>query len=94
MPRFKRDSIDGFNALDYDLFPVHTNFDRNGFVCINLDVKRTPEISWDSQYGHVDLQEVLVPSGVDWDSVELDLTWTKDGQFTWKLMQDNYNEVS
>lgn len=42
----------------------------------------------------LDQQEVLVSSGVDWDSVEFDLTWSKEGRFNWKLLQDNYNEVS
>jgi hypothetical protein len=68
--------------------------DRNGFVYVNLDAKEVPEISWESQYAQMDKQDVLALSGIDWDAVEYDLTWIKEGKFNWKLMQDNYNEVS
>ena len=92
-PRFTADAVDGFDTSEYGLFPIHIHVDRNGFVYANLDAKGTPDVSWDCQYGLLDQQEVLVSSGVDWNSVEFDLTWTKEGQFNWKLMQDNYNEV-
>lgn len=52
-----------------------------------------PQVSWVDQYGLLDQQHVLQHSGVNWDAVEYDFTWTKDGNFNWKLMQDNYNEV-
>jgi phenylpropionate dioxygenase-like ring-hydroxylating dioxygenase large terminal subunit len=92
-PRFTPDSVDRFDTSKHSLFPVHIHVDRNGFVYVNLDAKGTPDVSWESQYGTLDQQEVLVSSGVDWNSVEFDLTWTKEGQFNWKLMQGNYNEV-
>jgi phenylpropionate dioxygenase-like ring-hydroxylating dioxygenase large terminal subunit len=93
-PRFTPDLVDGFDPSERGLFPIHIHVDRNGFVFANLDAKETPDISWEEQYEMLDQQEVFVSSGVDWDSVEFDLTWSKDGQFNWKLMQDNYNEVS
>ena len=68
--------------------------DRNGFVYANLDAKLVPSVSWEAQYGRIDEQAVLTSSGVDWDEVEYDFTWVKEGSFNWKLMQDNYNEVS
>ena len=92
-PRFTSDSIKDFDVSDFNLFPIHIHVDRNGFVYANLDAKESPDVSWESQYGAIDRQKVLTSSGVDWDSVEFDLTWTKEGQFNWKLMQDNYNEV-
>jgi hypothetical protein len=58
-----------------------------------LDAGLVPEISWEQQYGALDQQEVLKNSGVDWDAVEYDFTWSKEGAFNWKIMQDNYNEV-
>ena len=92
-PRFTPDSVPGFDPSDVRLFPIHTHVDSNGFVYANLDARPEPEISWKQQYGELDRQDVLVNSGVDWDAVEYDFTWTKDGNFNWKLMQDNYNEV-
>ena len=93
-PRFSDGSVEGFDALSIRLFPIHVHIDRNGFVYVNLDAKGIPDISWESQYGGMDQQEVLISAGVDWDKVEYDFTWTKEGHFNWKLMQDNYNEVS
>ena len=58
-----------------------------------MDANDKPGISWESQYGKMDQQDVLVSSGVNWDAVEYDFSWTKEGTFNWKLMQDNYNEV-
>jgi phenylpropionate dioxygenase-like ring-hydroxylating dioxygenase large terminal subunit len=80
-PRFLPDTVNNFEKSQYGLFPVHTHIDRNGFVYANLDAKETLDISWESQYGMLDLQEVLLSSGVDWEAVEFDHTWTKDRQF-------------
>lgn len=60
---------------------------------VNLDSACVPEISWEQQYGKLDRQDVLKDSAVDWDAVEYDFTWSNEGAFNWKLMQDNYNEV-
>lgn len=92
-PRFTPESVPSFDPSSIRLFPVHVHVDRNGFVYVNLDAGLVPEISWEQQYGSLDRQDVLVESGVDWDAVEYDFTWSKEGAFNWKLMQDNYNEV-
>jgi hypothetical protein len=62
-------------------------------VYVNLDARPVPQVNWEEQYGGLDTQDVLVNSGVDWDAVEYDSTWVKEGKFNWKVMQDNYNEV-
>jgi phenylpropionate dioxygenase-like ring-hydroxylating dioxygenase large terminal subunit len=92
-PRFTPDSAPAFDASSIRLFPVHVHVDRNGFVYVNLDASPEPEIQWEEQYGRLDSQEVLEKAGVDWDAVEYDFTWAKEGKFNWKIMQDNYNEV-
>ena len=92
-PRFVPNSVEAFNASQKGLFRVHVHVDRNGFVYVNLDAKEAPDVSWQSQYERIDEQDVLTSSGVDWDAVEYDFTWVKEGRFNWKLMQDNYNEV-
>ncbi|KAJ9609277.1 hypothetical protein H2204_015584, partial [Knufia peltigerae] len=91
-PRFTPESVPTFDPSAIHLFPVHVHVDRNGFVYVNLDANPDPAISWGSQYGDLDRQEVLLNSGIDWDKVEYDFTWTNDGAFNWKVMQDNYNE--
>ncbi|KIY00723.1 uncharacterized protein Z520_03388 [Fonsecaea multimorphosa CBS 102226] len=91
-PRFTPESVPDFDPADIRLFPVHTHVDRNGFVYVNLDARPTPEIQWEEQFGDLDRQGVLQGSGVDWDAVEYDFTWVKEGKFNWKIMQDNYNE--
>ncbi|KAK5274039.1 hypothetical protein LTR99_000705 [Exophiala xenobiotica] len=91
-PRFTPESVPTFDPSTIRLFPIHVHVDSNGFVYVNLDASPEPEISWHAQYGQLDSQERLVSSGIDWDAVEYDFTWTKDGAFNWKVMQDNYNE--
>jgi phenylpropionate dioxygenase-like ring-hydroxylating dioxygenase large terminal subunit len=92
-PRFTPESVPTFDPSTIRLFPIHVHLDSNGFVYVNLDASPEREISWHAQYGQLDRQERLVNSGIDWDAVEYDFTWTKDGAFNWKVMQDNYNEV-
>lgn len=92
-PRFTPDSVPSFDPSNIRLFPIHIHIDRNGFVYVNLDANTEPEVRWEEQYGGLDSQDVLTNSGVDWDAVDYDFTWIKDGKFNWKLMQDNYNEV-
>ncbi|ETI22600.1 hypothetical protein G647_06676 [Cladophialophora carrionii CBS 160.54] len=91
-PRFTPESVSDFDSANIQLFPIHVHVDRNGFVYANLDARPEPEITWKAQYGGLDEQDVLTHSGIDWDAVEYDFTWTKEGKFNWKLMQDNYNE--
>jgi phenylpropionate dioxygenase-like ring-hydroxylating dioxygenase large terminal subunit len=93
-PSFTNNSSSDFDPSFLHLFPVHVHVDRNGFVYVNLDAKKQPDISWENQYGKMDEQDALVNSGVNWDNVEYDFTWICDGKFNWKLMQENYNEVS
>lgn len=74
------------------LFPVHIHVDHNGFVYANLDASETPSVSWESQYSDMDRQAILENSGIDWSLVEYDFTWSKEGNYNWKVMQDNFNE--
>lgn len=93
-PRFGPESTPGFDRSTMGLFPVHIHVDRNGFIYANLDAANTPETAWSDQYGAMDLEDRFVKSGIDWEKIEYDLTWTQNGEFNWKLMQENYNEVS
>jgi phenylpropionate dioxygenase-like ring-hydroxylating dioxygenase large terminal subunit len=91
-PRFTAQHTPSFEAAKVQLYPVHVHNDRNGFVYVNLDAAPVPEVSWESQYHGLDVQEALLDSGINWDAVEYDRTWAKEGDFNWKVMQDNYNE--
>ncbi|KAI1610474.1 Rieske domain-containing protein [Exophiala viscosa] len=91
-PRFTLESVPSFDPSTIRLFPIHIHVDTNGFVYVNLDASPKPKISWEAQYGQLDRQERLANSGIDWDAIEYDFTWAKDGGFNWKVMQDNYNE--
>lgn len=91
-PRFSDGSVDNFDTPSITLFPIHVHIDRNGFVYINMDASSPPSISWSSQYGEMDQQEVLLSSSIDWNNISYDFTWTTSAPFNWKLMQDNYNE--
>jgi nitrite reductase/ring-hydroxylating ferredoxin subunit len=39
-----------FEKAKNGLFPIHTRIDRNGFLWINMDSKKEPEVSWESQF--------------------------------------------
>lgn len=76
------------------MFPVHVHVDRNGFVYVNLDAASPPDVTWNDQFGSMDLEPRFNQSAIDWDNVEYDHTWTEEGAYNWKLMQENYNEVN
>lgn len=63
-----------------------------GFVWINLDAKETPEIAWEDDLGKVDMQERL--KGFDASKYHFDHQYEIVGDFNWKTLADNYNEVS
>ncbi|KIW30024.1 uncharacterized protein PV07_05803 [Cladophialophora immunda] len=91
-PRFTPEAVPDFDPSAIHLFPVHVHVDRNGFIYVNLDARPVPELAWEEQYGDLDTQAALQNSGVDWDKVEFDFSWSKEGHFNWKVMQDNFNE--
>ena len=79
-----------FDKTKNGLFPIHTRIDRNGFVWINMDSKKVPEVSWESQFDNVDIQARF--DQFDFDDYEFDHTWQLDGPFNWKILADNFNE--
>jgi hypothetical protein len=67
--RFDSSSVPTFDKSARSLFPIHVHVDRNGFVYVNLDAKKIPDVAWESQYADMDKQDVLASSGIDWEAV-------------------------
>lgn len=88
-PRF--DQVEGFNKEDYKLYKVHTHIDDLGFLWVNLDGAEEPTFSWEEQFGGVDKQPRL--KNFDMSNYEYDHTWSMEGNFNWKTLIENYNEV-
>lgn len=59
---------------------------------MNFDAAETPEVAWDDTFAGVDTQERLdLYNMEDFSYVR---TWTMLGEYNWKTIIDNYNEVS
>ena len=84
-------SHEGFPAEDYGLFPIHLHIDRCGFVWVNLEASKQPSVSWDEQCAGADTQERL--GEFHMDKYVYDHSWQMEGDFNWKTLMDNYNEV-
>ena len=88
-PRF--DAVEDFDKSEYSLFKIHTHIDARGFLWVNFDSAQEPSISWDEQFEGVDLQPRL--KNFDMENYVYDHTWSMDGDFNWKTLVENYNEV-
>ncbi|RYO31813.1 hypothetical protein AA0113_g11827 [Alternaria arborescens] len=82
--------LQNFEKAKNGLFPIHTHTDRNGFIWINMDAKKEPEVSWESQFNHVDEQARF--DQFNFDDYEFDHTWNLEGPLNWKILADNFNE--
>jgi phenylpropionate dioxygenase-like ring-hydroxylating dioxygenase large terminal subunit len=82
--------LQNFEKAKNGLFPIHTHIDRNGFIWINMDAKKEPEVSWESQFNHVDEQTRF--DQFNFDDYEFDHTWNLEGPLNWKILADNFNE--
>lgn len=69
---------------------IHTRVDRNGFIWINMDPKKEPEVSWEDRFDHVDEQTRF--EQFNFDDYVFDHTWNLVGPFNWKILADNFNE--
>jgi nitrite reductase/ring-hydroxylating ferredoxin subunit len=82
--------LDGFDKSQNGLFPIHVRVDVNGFIWVNLDAKKTPEIPWETDFDGVDQQDRF--EAFDFGNYEFDHTWSIDADYNWKIAADNYNE--
>jgi phenylpropionate dioxygenase-like ring-hydroxylating dioxygenase large terminal subunit len=65
--------------------------DKLGFVWINMDANETPTTSWEELFGTVDEQPRL--QKFDMSNYTFDHQWEMTGDYNWKTLADNYNEV-
>ena len=87
-PKF--DEAKDFDGSAYSLFKIHTHVDRTGFVWVNFDASDSP-MPWEQMNGGTDEQPRL--NDFSLDNYVYHRTWTTNGQYNWKLVGDNYNEV-
>lgn len=83
--------MDGFEKEKYSLYSIHLRIDRLGFVWVNLDAASPPTVPWEDHFDGVDKQ----PRQKDFsmDDFAFDHAWELEGEYNWKAMVDNYNEV-
>jgi phenylpropionate dioxygenase-like ring-hydroxylating dioxygenase large terminal subunit len=82
--------LDGFDKSQNGLFPIHVRVDVNGFIWVNLDAKKTPEIPWEADFEGVDQQDRF--DVFDFGNYEFDHMWSIEADYNWKIAADNYNE--
>ncbi|KAF1355897.1 ISP domain-containing protein [Lizonia empirigonia] len=82
--------LEGFDKAKNGLFPIHVHIDPNGFVYINMDSKKVPDVTWDEQFEGTDQQERF--KQFDFDDYDFDHSYTMEGNFNWKILADNFNE--
>lgn len=83
--------LDGFNKAANSLFSVHVHIDRLGFIWINLDANSPPKIAWQDDFAGSDGQPRL--QSFDPTAFHFDHQHDITGDFNWKTIADNYNEV-
>jgi hypothetical protein len=83
------------NSFDKDsngLFKVHVHIDVRGFVWVNLEAGDKPSIPWGTDFNGADKQPRL--GEFNMDNYYFDHAWDMTGNYNWKTLVDNYNEVS
>lgn len=89
-PRY--DDIENFEKEKNGLFPVHVYIDKLGFIWVNLEGSEKLSVSWEDDFGGVDEQPRMLQ--FDLTEFQFDHQWEMVGDYNWKTLVDNYNEVS
>jgi phenylpropionate dioxygenase-like ring-hydroxylating dioxygenase large terminal subunit len=88
----KYQEVPSFDKTQNTLFKVHVHVDHLGFIWVNLDSSEEPEIPWAKFFASVDQQPRLQPFTMS--DYRFDHGWDMMGDYNWKTLADNYNEVS
>ena len=88
----KYQDLDGFDKDSNGLFRIHIHIDALGFIWVNLDSDTTPAVSWEDDFEGVDRQPRF--GKFDFNDYHFDHQWEMTGEYNWKTLADNYNEVS
>lgn len=86
----KYDELEGFDKSQNGLFKIHVRVDDKGFIWVNLDGKKEPEIAWEDDFANVDMQERF--KQYNFDDYVLDHEYEMEGAYNWKILADNFNE--
>jgi phenylpropionate dioxygenase-like ring-hydroxylating dioxygenase large terminal subunit len=87
----KYEAIPDFDKKRNGLFPIHIHVDKRGFIWVNLDAGERPSVPWSTEFLGADEQERL--DDFKMNEYSFDHAWTMNGEFNWKTLLDNYNEV-
>lgn len=82
--------LEGFDKSQNGLLPIHVHIDHQGFIWVNLDGGRKPEIAWNDDFEGMDTQPRY--EGINFDDYQFDHAWEMEGEYNWKILADNYNE--
>lgn len=88
-PKFEE--LSEFSQEEYSLFEIHTHVDKVGFVWINFDASKNV-VPWEALNDGSDTQPRLADFPID--EYVYHRTWVTHGKYNWKLVGENYNEVS
>lgn len=88
----KYQEIPAFKKEENGLYRIHVHVDSLGFVYVNLDAGETPSVPWEQDFVTVDEQPRLLK--FDLSNYHFDHQWEMMGDYNWKVLADNYNEVS
>lgn len=88
----KYQEIPAFKKEENGLYRIHVHVDALGFVYVNLDASETPAVSWEQDFATVDQQPRLLL--FDMTKYTYDHSWEMTGDYNWKVLADNYNEVT
>lgn len=80
-----------FDRESNGLYQIHVHVDKLGFVWVNFDAKSKPSVLWEQDFSGVDTQPRLEP--FDLTKFHFDHQWEMIGDYNWKTLADNYNEV-
>ena len=89
-PRFE--GVEGFDKSEYGLFKIHTHIDKRGFIWANFDTAPTPSVPWGQMNKDIDNQPRL--DDFDFSQYQYEHAWPMPGEYNWKVIAENYNEVS
>jgi phenylpropionate dioxygenase-like ring-hydroxylating dioxygenase large terminal subunit len=87
----KYQEIPAFDKEENGLYKVHVHVDMMGFVWVNLDANETPTIPWGKDFAAVDEQSRY--GKFDMSKYSFHHQWEMVGNYNWKTLADNYNEV-
>ncbi|EKV11454.1 Rieske 2Fe-2S family protein, putative [Penicillium digitatum] len=82
--------LEGFDKSKNGLLPIHVHIDVNGFVWVNLDAGKKPEISWEDDFKGIDFQSRF--ERFNFENYNFNHAWEMSGNYNWKILADKDNE--